>query len=239
MKKRIEVTVNTTTKDLYRFMLYHAYSKLSGMITLIFGIGSLIVLPIAYFSWHDNLVSIVLLLVVFMYLILTPINMLSQAKRQVMGNPVFKNPITFVITRKQFEAKQYTGNLTLLWGQLYKVAMTRKNYLFYVNDQQAFVMPKDSVAEDDIEALNQLLELAKEEVPKEPTWKDRLLGKKDLQQERGQQLERQLMEMAERDAKETNGDEKEDVETKTELKTTHGDEQSKIDDNDKANEDKV
>lgn len=202
MKERIEVTVNTTTKDLYRFMMYHAYSKLSGLITLIFGIGSLIVLPIAYFVWEETFISIVLLLVVFMYLILTPINMLSQAKRQVMGNPVFKNPITFVITREKFEARQYTGNLTLEWHQLFRIAKTKKNYLFYVNEQQAFVMPGEAVASDDREALNQIIELAKESIPKEPSLKDRLLNKKDLQQERGQQLERQLMEMAQRDEQE-------------------------------------
>lgn len=202
MKERIEVTVNTTTKDLYRFMVYHAYSKLSGLITLIFGIASLVVLPIAYFVWEDNLVSIVLLLVVFMYLILTPINMLSQSKRQVMGNPVFKNPITFIISRETFEARQYTGNLRLEWKQLFRIVKTKKNYLFYVNDQQAFVMPSEAVASEDVEALNQIIELAKESVPKEPTLRDRLFNKKDLQQERGQQLERQLMEMAQRDEQE-------------------------------------
>lgn len=194
----VQATVQTKTMDLFRFMCFHAYSRISGIVTLLFSIFSLIMLPISIFYWQDNFVTAAFTIVVVIYLILTPLNMLSQSKRQVISNPVFKNPITYHISEEIFEVQQYTGKVHLYWTQILKVKKTPWDYLFYVNKEQAFVMPKTSVDPDEIAVLNGILEKVKDQVgskkPIEP-----MVNKKDETKEKVDGLEKQLMELAAKD----------------------------------------
>jgi len=196
----VQVTVKTKTLDLFRFMCFHAYSKIAGMVTLVFSIVSLIMLPISILAWQDNFVTAAFALVVIMYLILTPLNMLSQSKRQVLSNPVFKNLITYHISEEVFEVQQYTGTVRLYWTQILKVKKTTWDYLFYVNKEQAFVMPKTSVDPDEILMLEGILDKVKDQVgskvPIEPEVKKRTNNKK----EKVDGLEKQLMELAAKDS---------------------------------------
>ncbi|WZL82222.1 YcxB family protein [Vallitaleaceae bacterium 9-2] len=176
MKELVQITVKTKTMDLFRFMLFHAYSSLSGVITMIFGLGSLIMLPVTYFVWKDAFVSLILLMVVIIYVIVTPLNMLSQSKRQVISNPVFKNPITYHISDEIFEVQQYTGTVRLFWNQLFRIKKTPFDFLFYVNEQQAFVIPKKAMSEADNITLNQIIEKIGDQLPKQPTLIERLRG---------------------------------------------------------------
>ncbi len=160
----VQATVRTSTKDLFRFMVFHAYSKISGMITLVFSLICLVMLPISLFSWKDPFTTAAFGIIVVMYLILTPLNMLSQSRRQVISNPVFKNPITYHISEEIFEVQQYTGTVRLYWGQLSKVRKTPFDYLFYVNSEQAFVLPRTAVDPDEVNILDGILEKIKDEV---------------------------------------------------------------------------
>jgi hypothetical protein len=176
MVELVQITVKTKTMDLFRFMLFHAYSSFSGIITMIFGLGSLIMLPITYFVWEDIFVAIILLMVVLIYVIVTPLNMLSQSKRQVISNPVFKNPITYHISDEIFEVQQYTGTVRLFWNQLYRIKKTPFDFLFYVNDQQAFIIPIKAMSQADKKTLDQIIEKIQDELPKPPTLIERLRG---------------------------------------------------------------
>ncbi len=162
----VQTTVNTKTGDLFRFMLFHAYSKISGALTLVLSIISLVMFPISYLIWKDNLATVAFGIIVVIYLIITPLNMFSQSRRQVLSNPVFKNPITYHISEEIFEVQQYTGTARFYWSQLLKIRITPFDYLFYVNSEQAFILPKKSVDPEEVELLNKILDSVKEEVAK-------------------------------------------------------------------------
>lgn len=164
MSNKIQVTVNTRTFDLFRFMAFHAYTQIAGMITLISSLLSLILLPIAFFVWKDNFISLIFALLVVFYLILTPLNMFAQAKRQVMVNPIFKNPIIYHISEEVFEVEQHTGMIRLYWHQLTAVKRSPFDVLFYVNKDQAFVMPKKLIPADDQNRLDEILIKAQVEI---------------------------------------------------------------------------
>ncbi len=162
----VQTTVNTKTGDLFRFMLFHAYSKISGALTLVLSIISLVMFPISYLIWKDNLATVAFGIIVVIYLIITPLNMFSQSRRQVLSNPVFKNLITYHISEEIFEVQQYTGTARFYWSQLLKIRITPFDYLFYVNSEQAFILPKKSVDPEEVELLNKILDSVKEEVAK-------------------------------------------------------------------------
>ena len=164
MSDKIQVTVKTKTIDLFRFMAFHAYSQIAGMITLGSALLSLILLPIALFVWRDNFIAFIFTLLIVFYLILTPLNMFSQAKRQVIVNPVFKNPIIYHISEEVFEVEQHTGNIRLYWHQLSAIKRSPFDYLFYVNKDQAFIMPKKLVGTEDVAKLEEILGKAQTEI---------------------------------------------------------------------------
>lgn len=196
----VQVTVRTKTMDLFRFMCFHAYTKFAGMVTLIFSIFSLVMLPVSILVWEDNFVTAAFALVVVIYLILTPLNMLSQSKRQVISNPVFKNPITYHISEEIFEVQQYTGTVRLYWTQILKVKKTPWDYLFYVNKDQAFVLPKISVDPEEITMLNEILEKVKGEVGSKTPIEPPTNKKTNAKKEKVDGLEKQLMELAAKDS---------------------------------------
>ncbi len=180
MKNSVHIRVETKTIDLFRFMLFHAYMSISGIITVIFGVGSLIMLPVTYFVWKDTFVSLVLLMLVVVYVIITPLNMLSQSKRQVMSNPVFKNPIEYQISQEGIEVQQYTGVVQLDWSQIYQIRKTPYDILIYVNEQQAFVLPKKIMSEEELGMLQNIFESVEDKLPKQISFLERLGKKKTI-----------------------------------------------------------
>jgi len=203
MPNIVQITVKTKAEDLLRFMLYHGFSKPSGLITLTASIISLVCLPFSIFMWKDQFVTIALALMVFIYLIMTPLNMFAQSKRQVTSNPVFKNPITYHISSEIFEVQQYTGTLRLFWSQLINIKITPFDYLFYVNDEQAFVVPKKSISPDELITLNEILDQVKKELNQEPIKPDESFNIKGKSKEsKISGVEKQLQELAMKDVSE-------------------------------------
>lgn len=202
MPEVIQVTVKTKTEDLFRFMLFHAYTKPSGFLTLIFSLISLVVLPIALFIWKDNFVSIALGLIIVLYLIVTPLNMFSQSRRQVTSNPVLKQPITYHISEEIFEVQQYTGTARLYWQQVYAIKKTPFDYLFYVNPEQAFVMPIKHIDPEELDLLKEIVEKARKVVGK--SYEEARLAEAERQKNKATKekldpLEKQLLEVASKD----------------------------------------
>jgi hypothetical protein len=203
MPKLVQITVKTKDIDLFRFMLFHGFSKPSGLLTLSASLVSLICLPLSIFLWKDQFVTIALSLLVFIYLVLTPINMFSQSKRQVMTNPVFKNPITYHVSEEVFEVQQYTGTLRLFWSQLVRIKVTPFDYLFYVNDEQAFVVPKKSVSVEEVATLNEIIEQVKKELNQEPIKPEENFNYKNRSKEsKIAGIESQLKELAQKENEE-------------------------------------
>lgn len=135
------VRFKLTSKDIFLFIAYHSYSRWSGFLTGVFAIGSLIALPLTYFVWEDGLTSLILAFVVFMYLVVAPLTMLSQAKRQSLNNPVFKHKMTYQIEEERVFVQQYTGDVDLMWTDFERIGRFRQHYFFYVNANQAFILP--------------------------------------------------------------------------------------------------
>lgn len=199
MPEVVQVTIKTKTQDLFRFMLFHAYTKPSGIMTLVFSVVSLVLLPVALFMWKDIFVSIALALIIVLYLVFTPINLYSQSRRQVTSNPVLKKPITYHISEEIFEVQQFTGTARLFWQQVYAIKKTPFDFLFYVNSEQAFVLPIKSIDPDEMELLEKIIKSAKLEVGK--SYKEARTAEMERQKEKAAKeildpLEKQLMEVA-------------------------------------------
>ncbi|QUH30197.1 YcxB family protein [Vallitalea guaymasensis] len=136
----IELSIKIGDKDMFYFMLGHVYSKLSSKITLLFSVVCLILFPIS-FLWKDTFMTLVLLFGALTYLVISPLMLYLQSKKQVATNPVFKEPILYKINDEGFYVSQAGEWIEFLWENLYKVVQRKYNILFYISKDQAFIIP--------------------------------------------------------------------------------------------------
>lgn len=157
MEKQWKIDVKLTTNDIFWFLINHGFSTWQGKVTWGLGILALIGAPVMLLVVKDNFTAIVFLLVAIMYLLVTPLSLYSNAKRQMISNSVFKNKIVFTLYEEMLQIKQYTGEVKLFWTQIEKIEITRYFYFLYVNGRQAFIIPKRFIDEIDAKDIAALL----------------------------------------------------------------------------------
>ncbi|RRD94088.1 hypothetical protein EII17_09845 [Clostridiales bacterium COT073_COT-073] len=157
MEKQWKIDVRLTANDIFWFLINHGFSTWQGKVTWGLGILALIGAPVMLLVVKDNFTAIIFLLVAIMYLLVTPLSLYSNAKRQMISNSVFKNKIVFTLYEEMLQIKQYTGEVKLFWTQMEKIEITRHFYFLYVNGRQAFIIPKRSIEEIDAKDVATLL----------------------------------------------------------------------------------
>lgn len=142
MEKQLNVEVRLETKDIFKFLIYHSLTTWQGKVTWLLGILALVGAPIMMLVVKDNFTAIIFLIVAIMYLGVTPLSHYNNAKRQMMANSVFRNKIVFNLTDELILVNQYTGEASLFWDQISRIDINRSYYFIYINDKQAFILPK-------------------------------------------------------------------------------------------------
>lgn len=164
MNQEWKIEVKLTVEDIFFFLLRHSFSTWQGKLTWGLGVAALIGAPVVAAVWKDAFTAIVFLLVALIYLVISPLSLYTNAKRQMISNSVFKNKIIFTIDSEMLQIKQYTGEAKLFWHQLEAMDLNGKSYLLYVNSKQAFILPKHCIAEEDAAELEKLLKEKQAEI---------------------------------------------------------------------------
>ncbi|MCT4597345.1 MAG: YcxB family protein [Vallitalea sp.] len=154
--KDINLSIKIDENDLFFFMLSHVYKKLSSKITLVFSIICLILFPVS-FAWNDIFMSIVLFFGAIIYLVVTPLTLLLQSKKQMASNPVFQNPILFKINNVGFYVSKESEWVEFRWENLYKVIETKRSFLFYISRDQSFIIPKRLIEDNQNDKIRDLI----------------------------------------------------------------------------------
>ena len=164
MNQEWKIEVKLTVEDIFFFLLRHSFSTWQGKLTWGLGVAALIGAPVVAAVWKDAFTAIIFLLVALIYLVISPLSLYTNAKRQMISNSVFKNKIIFTIDSEMLQIKQYTGEAKLFWHQLEAMDLNGKSYLLYVNSKQAFILPKHCIAEEDAAELEKLLKEKQAEI---------------------------------------------------------------------------
>ncbi|GKX30485.1 hypothetical protein SH1V18_29650 [Vallitalea longa] len=152
----IELNVKINEKDMFFFMLGHVYSRLSSKITLIFSIICLVVFPIS-FLWHDTFTTLILLFGALLYLVISPLMLYLQSKKQFLTNPVYKEAIIYKINEPGFSVLQSGQWVDFGWDNLYKVVESKYNLLFYINKDQAFIIPNRLIEDKNMKNIEKIV----------------------------------------------------------------------------------
>ncbi len=143
----LRFTVNMTSKVLYDFLLYHAYTKVSGILSVCFGAAGVIF----YFRFGE-IMYLALGVLLILYL---PVNLWYRSKVQMM-NPVFKKPITYDISADGISVFQDGESGKVSWDQCTKAVSTKQSIIVYTGKLNASIFPRKELG-DDLSALMALI----------------------------------------------------------------------------------
>lgn len=158
-KQKIEVDIQMTLKDMYRFNLYHTYHSSQGLLSVAL---SVMVALLGILTWGDVDVTynVLYLAVAVLLLVYVPVNLYSRAKKQLRASEVFQNQIHYVFDDTGVTTRLGDQSVTMPWKQLYKVVSTRRMLLLYGARIRANVIPRDQLGD----SYEQIYTLAKAHV---------------------------------------------------------------------------
>lgn len=130
----MEIEIKIESKDLYDYLLHHAYSSPSGLLGSCFG-AVLIILAAGTGQWFYLLFGVVILL----YL---PWTLFLRSKQQLRTNESFKKPLHYLLDDNGMTISQGEESLTVPWEEMHKAVSTGKSILLYTSPVNAVIFPK-------------------------------------------------------------------------------------------------
>ena len=116
----VELDVKITSGDLYDFLLRHSYNSVSGLLGAV--IGALgVVVGISRQYWIYLILGVVILL----YL---PWTLFIKSKQQVANNPVFREPLHYVLDENGITISQGDSSTCQAWEDCLKAVSTGRSH---------------------------------------------------------------------------------------------------------------
>ncbi|MBQ4282557.1 MAG: YcxB family protein [Lachnospira sp.] len=146
---KAEFATKVEAKDLMNFKVYHNYTSVSGIITLLVGIIMLSVCAIV--STYENAnISYILIAGFFglFFTVWTPVGMWLSVKKQMKKAEGFNEPIKYVVTSDKIRLSQGQVEEELMWDDIFKVKSTGKSIVLYITTVRANVIPLRDIGEE-------------------------------------------------------------------------------------------
>lgn len=145
---RSEFEIKITTKSMYHFLMYHTYHGMSGIVGLVAGIGL-----IAYYFLDARKGDVnnpwVFLFFGVLFLVYQPWTLYTKAIKQAQLNPVFKQPLHYILTEQNIEVKQGNASNQITWDQIWMVKESGQSILVYTSEKNAFIWVKSQIKEEE------------------------------------------------------------------------------------------
>ncbi len=135
----VELDIKIQAGDLYDFMLMHSYSKLSGLMGSTLG-AVMVIVALSTKQWIFLIGGMALLL----YL---PWVLFIKSRQQVLGNPVFKQPLHYVLDENGVTVSQGDSTETQSWDNMVKAVSTNRSIILYTSPVNATIFPKSQIGE--------------------------------------------------------------------------------------------
>lgn len=142
-----EFDVAITSKDMYRFNMYHAYHGFQGIFATIIGIFVLIVAIITY-GKIDIMYTILYVVFGVVFLVYVPVSLYMHSKQQILSSEVLRHALHYKVDEEGVHVSQNDQTADLPWNQIYKVVSTKSNLLIYSSRVNAYVIPRETIGAD-------------------------------------------------------------------------------------------
>lgn len=155
-EKKVSFSVQMTVKELYRFIMYHAYHKFSGVLGIVLSIAACIVLAVSFGQLGEQ-TKAVLILVAAWFVIIDPVILYFRARGQVKRNKAYQQPLNYAADVMGITISQGEQQLTVEWKQFVKIVETKQQFLVYSNPMYAFIFPKSGLGDGCADELRKLI----------------------------------------------------------------------------------
>lgn len=154
--KQVKVIVQMSAKTLFRYMMANTTFGIAGKIKWAVSIMALIFLPFSLFV-DNNMISLGLLIIVSMYLIIQPGLLYASAKKQMIDNPIFKEPMIYTFDATGVALNQTIDSGMMPWTDLMTIRETRSMFLVYLQAGRALIVPTESMTNEDKVRLREII----------------------------------------------------------------------------------
>ncbi len=145
---KVDVEVKMKAEYIYDLLLFHTYSKLSGFMINLMGLTVIIIGGWRLKSGEISLAQcFVYLLGAALILSFTPF-ILKMRSKKMMKNPKYKNIIQYSFDGNGIEEVIGEINNAYAWSQVQKAIATPKDIAFYVGEDAALIVPKESFGQN-------------------------------------------------------------------------------------------
>lgn len=128
-----EFDIKITAGDLYDFLLMHHYNTAAGVMGSV--LGALMIIMALYTKYWLLMIGGVLLLV---YL---PWTLFIRSRKQVL-NPVFRQPLHYVLDENGLTVSQGEEATTQGWEDMVKAVSTGRSIILYTSRVNATIFPR-------------------------------------------------------------------------------------------------
>lgn len=135
----VEVDVKIEAKDLFDYMMAHAYNSPAGILGSCFG-ALMVVIGVLTQMWIYLVCGVVLLL----YL---PWTLNIRSRQQVLNNPAFQKPLRYVLDEQGLSVSQGEETQSQTWDNMYKAVSTARSIIIYTSRQSATILPRRELGE--------------------------------------------------------------------------------------------
>lgn len=144
--KQVEIKVKLNENDIVEFQKAH-YSKsvkpglrytLIAIIAVLFVINLIIDIQNGYYySLTGALLGIILIV-----LLSTPLAFHLSAKKSLKTNKMLMATHTYTLNEESISSVSETSSMNSKWSDMYDFRESRNHFLFYISNNQAFLIPK-------------------------------------------------------------------------------------------------
>lgn len=157
---KVEFDIKLTTKDMYQFSMYHAYTGSQGILSVIIA-GLCIGAAVTTYGSVTSTYTGLYLLFGVLFLFYLPVNLYLRSKRQFLLGEALQKPLHYKIDDTGIHTSQ--GELTgeLPWDMIYKIVATKRSVLIYSSRVNAYILPRTQIEQ----YYTELKALVKEYLP--------------------------------------------------------------------------
>ena len=130
----VEVDIKISAGDLYDYMLMHSYNSPSGIMGSTLG-AVMVLVALSTKQWLFLIGGLALLL----YL---PWVLFIKSRQQAINNPVFKQPLHYVLDENGITISQGETSTTQGWEDMVKAVSTGRSIIVYTSRVNATIFPK-------------------------------------------------------------------------------------------------
>ena len=156
--------INMTKEALQSFMVTSYYSRLGGWFSILLGLGGVVMaVREIFFREKTDITGLAAYTIIALFcLLINPLLLRSQAKRQLENSPSYQQPVEYTLYPEYLEVCQGEEHLEVGWELIYKIKMTRKMVAVYTSKINAFVWPLTELGDDRASILSRVVQYTQE-----------------------------------------------------------------------------